>query len=138
MTYQMAISVFSMITLCVSGVAVAQKKDAETPVVSISGAALDSQSIDQLSNDALNGSGEAARRIAAHYLVAQGNRKEGLYWALIAAENGDIVGQYNAGLLLKDDPDPRNRKRALYWLRLAAGRGNEAAKSLLQELGVTK
>lgn len=114
-------------------VSVAQQKS-ELAVPSVHGVALDSPELERLSNDALNGSGEAARKISIHYLVAQGNRKEGLFWALIAAENGDVIGQYNAGFLLKDDPDPRNKVRALYWLRLAADNGNEAAKDLLREV----
>lgn len=138
MLYRIVISVVLMITLSVFGVAMAQKINTESPVVSISGAALSSQLINQLSSDALNGSGEAAMKIATHYLVAEGNHKEGLFWALIAAENGDVVGQYNAGFLLKDDPDPRNQKRALYWLRIAANRGDKVAISLLRELGASK
>ena len=110
------------------------QQNTEAPIPSVHGVALDSPELERLSSEALNGSGEAARRVLTHYLVAQGNRTEGLFWALIAAENGDVVGQYNAGFLLKDDPDPRQRVRALYWLRVAADSGNGAAKSLLQEI----
>ncbi|MCZ4303328.1 hypothetical protein O4G98_01145 [Zoogloeaceae bacterium G21618-S1] len=112
--------------------------ESERSVSSVHGMALDGSEIKRLASDALDGSGDAARRLALHFLVAQGDREEGLYWAIIAAENGDIIGQYNTGFLLKDDPDPRNRQRAIYWLKRAKAAGNDAAQSLLEELGIDK
>jgi len=113
--------------------AMAQQESGQ-PVIGVQGVALDAASIDRLSREALDGSGEAARRILLHYLVAQANFKEATYWAIIAAENGDVVGEYSAGFLLKDDPDPRNQQRALFWLRRAAAHGEPLATELLKEL----
>jgi TPR repeat protein len=109
---------------------------ADSPTPGLQGVALAPEEITKLSDEALDGSGVAARRLTTHYLVAQGNREQAKYWAIIAAENGDVSGQYYAGFLLKDGPHASDRRRALYWLRKAAAQGHVLSESLLAELGI--
>lgn len=116
-----------------SQVSMAQNSPSAT--IGLQGVALDSISVERLSKQALEGSGEAARRLSRHFLMAQGNREEAKFWAVVAAENGDVLGKYDAGFLLKDDPDPRNRRRAIFWLKQAASQGDSLAGELLKELG---
>lgn len=70
----------------------------------------------KLAEEALNGSGDAAREMATHY-VLKGGKQDALYWALIAAQNGDTIGMYQAAVLLHGSHDPGNERRALFWLR---------------------
>ena len=114
------------------------QNQSSSPVIGPQGIALDAKSIGALSRQALEGSGEAARRLLLHYMMATADRAEARYWALVAAENGDVVGQYNAGFLLKDDPDPRNRQRAIFWLKKAAIAGHPLAADLLSEISSGK
>jgi TPR repeat protein len=115
------------------GSAMAQQKT-DKPVIGMDGVALDSATLEKLSVQALDGSGEAARKVSIHYLMTQKDRKKAIYWALIAAENGDSVGQYHVGFLLKDDPDPNNRRRAIFWLKKSLEQGEHLAQELLQEI----
>jgi TPR repeat protein len=43
---------------------------------------------------------------------------------MIAAENGSIPPQLNLGLMLRDEPDPKNHPRAVYWLKRVIQRGD--------------
>ena len=105
-----------------------------SPVVGSAGILLDDAALGELSRLALEGSGEAARRLSTHYLMARNDRSQAVYWALISAENGDVGGQYYVGYLLKDDPDAKNRKRAIFWLSKAASQGSGIAQRLLREI----
>jgi len=115
------------------GNSIAQQKS-DKPVIGMDGVTLDSTTLKKLSVQALDGSAEAGRKVSIHYLMTQGDRKKAIYWALIAAENGDSVGQYNVGSLLMDDHDPNNRRRAVYWLKKALDQGVSRAQELLDEI----
>jgi hypothetical protein len=52
----------------------------------------------------------------------------------IQAENGSPVGEYNYGVLLSNDPDPKKAIRARYWLKLAEKHGEPLATGVLKEL----
>lgn len=88
-----------------------------------------------LQDKGLQGDPEAARRLFLYYDLYKRDYKEGYFWKMIAAENGNPSGEYNYGFVLKDDPDPRNKKRAIFWLKRAAKHGVTLAVSLLKELG---
>jgi TPR repeat protein len=87
-----------------------------------------------LQDKALNGDPKAAFRLSLFYDIYRRDYKEGDFWTMIAAENGDPSGEYNFGFKLKDDPDPKNRQRAIFWLKRAAKHGVKLAVSLLKEL----
>ena len=110
------------------------QQESDKDVIGMDGVVLDSSTLKKLSEQAIDGSCEAARKVSIHYSIAQGNRSKAIYWAIIAAENGDSVGQYNAGFLLKDDKDPNNRRRAKYWLKKAVEQGDSLAQELLEEI----
>ncbi len=126
--------VFLSVATTFFGAPLMAENEAQQPIPGVHGVALDEASIRRLSDLALDGSGEAARKLAIHYQVAAYDPEKALYWAIIAAENRDVVGQYTAGFLLKDDPDPRQRRRAIFWLKKAAEQGSEPAETLLMEL----
>lgn len=105
----------------------------EKPVAGISGLAIAEKDIPVFEGKALDGDPEAAQRLCSFYHI-RGDRSHAVYWATIAAENGSVVGQYNLGFLLRDDPDPKNQRRARYWLKRAAESGDEMAAQLLKEI----
>jgi TPR repeat protein len=81
------------------------------------------------------GSGEAANALATFYMKADKSGQLQFYWTLVAAENGDPVGQYNAGLSYLDPAQDRYAPgRARFWLEKAASQGETQAKDRLSEL----
>lgn len=104
------------------------------PTMPMTGIALNGDSIRALSNEGLSGSPDSAQKLALHFLVANGNLTDGMYWTHIAAENGHAVAQYNMWQLLNQSEDANNHKRALFWLRRSAASGNSDAIEKLKEL----
>lgn len=81
------------------------------------------------------GSGEAANALATFYMKADKSGQLQFYWTLVAAENGDPVGQYNAALSYLDPVQDRYAPgRARFWLEKAASQGDAQAKDRLSEL----
>lgn len=86
-----------------------------------------------LTQQALQGSPEAADHVAGWYLLLMGNGK--LDWATVAAENGSPIGADNiasilsdGGLLLDSNPyGDYSRDRIWFWLHRAADHGDEYA-----------
>jgi TPR repeat protein len=74
---------------------------------------------------ALDGDPESADRLGMYYSMVKYDLKSSIYWTSIAAENGSVKGQYNLGVLLRDDPDPKNRRRAVYWLKRVSKSDNK-------------
>jgi TPR repeat protein len=105
----------------------------EKPVAGVSGLTITEKDIPAFERKALDGDPDAARRLSSFYQI-RSDRSQAIYWATIAAENGSVVGQYNLGFLLRDDPDPKNQRRAIYWLKRAAESGDEMAAQLLKEI----
>lgn len=110
----------------------------DKPVSGLAGLAIGEKDLPAFEEMALNGDAEAAHRLSILYSMVRYDPKQHLYWTTIAAENGSIPAQVNLGLLLRDDPDPKNRRRAVYWLRRAAETGNELAAKYLKEMGAGK
>jgi TPR repeat protein len=90
--------------------------------------------LEKLKTEAIDGSPDAAIQVERHVAMIQGPSKEALKWALIAAENGSVDGEYTVGFILRYDPDADSRRRALFWLRRASTHGLQAAKNLLLEI----
>jgi TPR repeat protein len=128
-----SVLVFSFALLsCTHSVTGAETMKYNAPAVD--GVALSREELHDFPEKALLGSPVHARRLATHYMVAQPSREDAIFWALIAAENGDVNGKYMAGFLMKDSVDPRLQKRAKFWLTQAAKSGHLLASDLLKEI----
>ena len=79
------------------------------------GAIIPDSEIDGVKLAALKGSGEAARKLANHYLFGIYEPTMAAYWAQIGAENRDPVSEFNYGNLLQQNSDPDAQIRAAYW-----------------------
>ena len=104
------------------------------PIPGIQGLVIDEKDLPSFEQKALDGNPESARRLSSFYDMVRNDRKQAVYWAMIAAENGSVVGQYNLGFLLRDDPDPKNRRRALYWLKRVSKSGDQHAADMAIQL----
>lgn len=80
-----------------------------------SGLVIPDAQIQQVEVAALQGSKEAARRLVNHYDYGVGDHVQALYWAEIAAENGDPVAEFNYGTLLRLKTDQMSQVRARFW-----------------------
>lgn len=90
--------------------------------------------IRKLEREALRGVPEAALRLHFFYELEQKDPVESFYWARISAQNGDPMGQYEFGIMLSKDSDPKSRQRARFWLKKSAENGNEQAEHFLKSL----
>jgi TPR repeat protein len=90
--------------------------------------------IRKLEAEALGGSPESALRLFLFYEHFRADPAESFYWARISAQNDDPTGQFELGVMLSGDADPKSRKRAAFWLKKAAERGNTTAEALLKDL----
>lgn len=99
----------------------------------------------KLEEKALLGSPDAAFKVFQHYDGYEGNASESLFWVQIAAENGNVHGQYTYGYILSYDilsqkPDytqqeiMRRLKRAQFWLEKAEKGGIAEATGILHEI----
>jgi TPR repeat protein len=105
----------------------------DKPIPGLAGLGIPEKDLSAFEERALGGDAEAAHRLSTFYSMVRYDPKQCLYWTAIAAENGSIPAQVNLGLLLRDDPDPKNRRRAVYWLKRAAETGDELAARYLKE-----
>lgn len=87
-----------------------------------------------LQDKGLKGDPEAAFRLYLYYERYKKDFNESSFWLMIAAENGNSVGEYNYWFNLIRDTDTRNRLRAIFWLKQAAKHGNKMALSLLKKV----
>ncbi|UOF15684.1 hypothetical protein IEQ11_03165 [Lysobacter capsici] len=95
----------------------------------------DSSEIEGLKSIALAGGGREAVRLAAWYMKFPSGPDTFEYWSVIAAENGNDVGQYNVGMLYLKKPLPGYwGARAKYWLERSARQGNKSAQAELERL----
>jgi len=88
----------------------------------------------KLQREALTGSAKSAFRLYQHYAFAVNDMSEGLYWLVIASENGHAIAQQNYAYHLMQEQTARSRQRARFWIRESAKRGNKAALELLDEI----
>lgn len=95
----------------------------------------DSSEIEGLKSIALAGEGREAVRLAAWYMKFPSGPDTFEYWSVIAAENGNDVGQYNVGMLYLTKPLLGYwRARARYWLERSARQGNKSAQAELEQM----
>lgn len=100
------------------------------------GAAITENELASLQKAALDGDGVAAFRLSRHFRFANVNRGEELYWLRIAAENGNLAGQYNFGYeLATRERSERNLVRAVFWLRKAKAAGVDIPPEFVSEFG---
>jgi TPR repeat protein len=113
---------------------IVSEKVGQRPVMLNESLALTDAEIEVLIPQALRGSAEAASRLSDHYGFVRFDHAEDMYWAQIAAENGGTINEYNYGLMLKEDDDPKMRLRARFWLERAARAGDKEAAELLRRM----
>jgi TPR repeat protein len=88
---------------------------------------------------ALAGSGEAAMQMSLWQLKDESENEDPIFWTKIAAENGNVVGQYNLAVaLMRSHQDRLSYIRGLYWLKKAADSGDEKSTQLLKEVQADK
>jgi TPR repeat protein len=83
--------------------------------------------LENIEGEAIAGSGDAARRLAALYMVRGYHPDQAYYWYLIGAENGDAYCMYMVWGLRNSHKEKWSTQRGLYWLRKAAALGDEHA-----------
>ncbi|NII53788.1 sel1 repeat family protein [Luteibacter sp. SG786] len=96
---------------------------------------LTQQQLQTLAVEAMRGSSEAASKISVFYGFVLVNPMEERRWALIAAENGDPVAQYNVYEDFMNNDTALDRERALFWLRKSANAGYNEAQEKLKRVG---
>ena len=87
-----------------------------------------------LAVEAMRGSSEATSKISLFYGFVLLNPVEERRWALIAAENGDPVAQYNVYEDFVNNDTALDRERALFWLRKSANAGYKDAQEKLKRV----
>jgi len=87
-----------------------------------------------LAVEAMRGSPEAATKISVFYGFVLLNPIEERRWALIAAENGNPVAQYNVYEDFMNNDTALDRERALFWLRKSAAAGFKDAQEKLKRV----
>ncbi len=95
---------------------------------------LTQQQLLELSVEAMRGSSEAASKISIFYGFVLLNPMEERRWALIAAENGDPVAQYNVYEDFVSNDTALDRERALFWLKKSANAGYKDAQEKLKRV----
>lgn len=85
-----------------------------------------------LGREAIQGSADAARRLASYHSIVRGDRAAMIKWYTIGAENGDAGCAYGLFGLLRNSEDEEERMRALFWLHKAADAGLQYAKDELK------
>jgi|HubBroStandDraft_1064217.scaffolds.fasta_scaffold31324_2 TPR repeat protein len=83
---------------------------------------------------ALRGSGEAAKKLSSYYEFVKMDHAAGLYWTTIGAENGDVIEMYNAGVFLTREEGHENTIRARFWFQRAKAAGVAEAEEQLRKL----
>ncbi|WP_369928809.1 hypothetical protein [Xanthomonas sp. NCPPB 2632] len=85
-----------------------------------------------LVREAIQGSPDAARKLASYHSIVRGDRAALIKWYTIGAENGDAGCAYGLFGLLRNSEDEEERTRALFWLHKAADAGLQYAKDELE------
>jgi TPR repeat protein len=87
-----------------------------------------------LALEAMKGNGEAALKLVNYYHFGIFEEMKALPWAIIGAENGNVISAYNTAFYLLNNN--QNDLRGIYWLYIAANNGNPLAKNRLNRLGL--
>ena len=78
----------------------------------------------KLVESALAGSAQDAISLHSYYFRLN-NLNQTKYWAMIAAENGNAIGQRNYGTLLVEYGNNQEKSRGHFWLVVAKRCGND-------------
>lgn len=107
-----------MLTIAPTYASDAQQPAGNEKVIFPEQAAVISESdIPKFQRDALEGSSDAAHRLATYYGMIKFDFKQQIYWTEIRFEDGDRDARYDLGAYLADDDNPLSRVRARYWLK---------------------
>jgi TPR repeat protein len=91
-----------------------------------------------LQAQALDGSVQAAHRLADYYERIRMDFAAAIFWTRIRVENGDRDARYDLGAYMVVDNDPAVRRRGVYWLHAVEKDGPPAlaadARSALQSM----
>jgi hypothetical protein len=74
-------------------------------------------------DNALSGSSQDSINLY-HYHFLLNDSEKAKYWAMIAAQNGNSIGQYNYGWLLVEYGNKEEKLRGKFWLDVAKRCGN--------------
>ncbi|KAG0354503.1 hypothetical protein BG005_006446 [Podila minutissima] len=79
-------------------------------------------------HEAANGGFSKSQVLIARGYAQAGHRSEAVYWYRLAAEGGDLNGQYNLGQMIYNGRGVRlDREEGARWIRKAADRGHTSA-----------
>ena len=85
--------------------------------------------------DALDGSPAAGYDLLEYYIVYIRDHDQAMYWAQIAAENGEANNEFDYASYLSDDKgNLMSLIRARFWAKRALKNGHPIAKSLLSDI----
>jgi TPR repeat protein len=90
----------------------------------------------QLTAEALDGSGDSALRLSRFYSNVTTNLDEALKWAVVGAENGNANCAFTAYSLLQARESADDRRRAKFWLKRAADQGYRPAIDLMGKASI--
>jgi TPR repeat protein len=93
---------------------------------------LSSRTIEKFKRAAMRGSPNAAYRLYQYYNLPVSDLKEGMFWAIIAAQNEHPKASLVVGKLMLKSNNQRERSRAQFWLRKSAALGDEETTKLLE------
>jgi TPR repeat protein len=115
-----------MVLVCpIPGLRAAERTFAEQAFV------LTPAQVQELTGQALDGSGDSALRLSRFYSNVTVDLDEALRWAIIGAENGDANCEFTAYALLHARVSPDDRRRSQFWLKKAAEQGYRPAVEAL-------
>lgn len=100
--------------------------------------ALTASEISRYEGQALDGSVDAAEKLANFYGMLKLDFNQELYWDQVAAENGSPSAMNNYWVIGRLSENPNVRRRALFWLRKGASLGDPDAQEALRELSDKK
>ncbi|MDF3983698.1 hypothetical protein P3W24_12245 [Luteibacter sp. PPL201] len=126
--------IFAVVVMLFTAHAVASQANGEEPINLNQSLFLTPQQRVTLAVEAMRGSSEAAAKISMFYGFVALNPIEQHRWAVIAAENGDPVDQFNAYQDFMNYGTELDKERALFWLRKSASAGDKVAQDELMNL----
>lgn len=103
----------SIVCLCIPQIALSGEHNVLFPEQA---AVLSEKQISVLKPEAMNGSVEAAHRLATYYAMIKLDDQSAVYWEQIRVEDGDRNARYDLGARLAAEPDPLSHIRARFWL----------------------
>jgi len=97
---------------------------------------LSESQITGLAKKAQAGDATAAFRLYEYYHLVSYDRDKAISWLTKSANNGNVVAQYNMGMMYNGEiyPDLTDIKKAEYWFKRAADNGDIKARRKLEEL----